>query len=144
MKTKNYFSLVLAMLVMFAVVAPVSTSAKVKKKTHRTHATKVNNPTTENDIKYLYSNPTNANIKKWKTTYHNLCSKLITSMGEGYVIPEDMIKNEPCLVYLVLKAQSIVDEDKQQWFDLYNLMTEEHVYKLYDILYREQYTLNKN
>lgn len=59
-----------------------------------------------------------------------------------YHIPTDMIELDPCLVYLVLNSKSIDDrKDKQEWFDLYQLMNEEQVLRLYDILLRERYKL---
>ena len=53
-----------------------------------------------------------------------------------------MIKNEPCLVYLILKSPSMSEEEeKQSWFDIYLHMNEDQVNRLYDILYRENASL---
>ena len=52
------------------------------------------------------------------------------------------MEDDPCLVYLLLKSKSIETKaEKQEWFDLYSLMNQKQINKLYDILYRETYKL---
>ena len=59
-----------------------------------------------------------------------------------YDIPEDMLKNNPDLVVLVLESKSISEsKEKQSWFDLYSLMNQEQIDKLRDILTREKQKL---
>lgn len=59
----------------------------------------------------------------------------------GLDIPSEMSWEDPCLIYLLLISKSTKQEEKQQWFDMYPIMNEEQIDKLYDILYRESYKL---
>ena len=53
-----------------------------------------------------------------------------------------MVENAPCLVYLILNSRSLGEmADKQNWFDLWNLMDNKQKNQLYSILYRETYKL---
>lgn len=53
-----------------------------------------------------------------------------------------MIDDDPCLVYLILRSRSLSDtKEKQDWFNLYSLMNQEQIMKLYSILYRETHKL---
>ena len=55
-----------------------------------------------------------------------------------------MMKNDPCVIYLIIKSKSLESpHEKQSWFDLYNLMNDEQIIKLYEILYRETYKLSE-
>ena len=63
-------------------------------------------------------------------------------MMSGYNVPEKMISDDPCLVYLILKSKSLAEEqEKTSWFNLYSAMTEDKIMRLYGILYREAYKL---
>ena len=93
------------------------------------------------DISFEIPNPSEKDIEKWKNDNKDLCKSKIQSMLGNYEIPKAMKEDEPCLVYLVLKSKSIDEKEKQEWFDLYSLMNDEQIYKLYDILYRERYKL---
>jgi hypothetical protein len=82
---------------------------------------------------------TESQIEEWKGKYHDLCKEKISNNMTGYFVPDDMINNHPCLIYLILNSKSIADhKEKQSWFDLYSLMNDEQIYKLYDIIYREK------
>ena len=97
-------------------------------------------------IQYKYESPTSEQINEWKKNYHDFCyDKVVELYAKDYnipFIPVKMRENEPCLVYLILTSESLSDEkEKQSWFDLYSLMNQEQIDKLYDILYREHYKL---
>ena len=90
-------------------------------------------------IEYKYKDPTQSQLLEWRKEYHTTCSRKI---GSRLIIPKDMVKNHPCLVYLILISKSLKDDkEKQSWFDLFSLMKSEQIDKLYDILYRERYEL---
>ncbi len=70
------------------------------------------------------------------------CAQLVSAQRETkqFSIPSDMIKDDPCLVYLVLNSESMKqDKDQQSWFDLYSQMNQDQKNRLYDILYRERH-----
>ena len=95
-------------------------------------------------IEYRSIDSINTQINRWRTKHDSICKKKIEKIVNKsiYHIPTDMIELDPCLVYLVLNSKSIDDrKDKQEWFDLYQLMNEEQVLRLYDILLRERYKL---
>ena len=113
-------------------------------------------PVTVDGIEYAYENPTNEQIKEWAKKYHTLCTHRINSndtITQGMSmsdtrkriqVPKSMIADHPCLVYLVLVSKTLDKKgERQSWFDLYSLMDEEKIYKLYSILYRAQYSLGK-
>ena len=98
------------------------------------------------DIIYDTISPSESHISEWKKKYHDICKLRIEQDAKKFQVPKEMMEKDPCLVYLVLTSRSINDYDdetveKQSWFDLYTLMSNEQVYKLYNILYRERYEL---
>lgn len=94
----------------------------------------------EDGIEYKYEQPTQNQLLEWRQKYHSVCSGKIET--KGFFVPQDMLRNHPCLVYLVLKSHSLKDDkEKQSWFDLYSLMNDEKVGRLYEILYRERYKM---
>ena len=85
---------------------------------------------------------TKSQIEEWKNKYYTLCKEKISNNMTGYDVPDDMINNHPCLVYLILNSKSLTDhKEKQSWFDLYSLMNDDQLYKLYNILYGEKHKL---
>lgn len=103
----------------------------------------------ESQIKFLYENPTDNQIKEWCNEYRNVFQALgqeykKTSKAEGLDIPNLMIKDDPGLVYLIYISKSIeTNEDKQYWFYYYAAMNDNQKMKLYKVLYTERYKLNK-
>lgn len=91
-------------------------------------------------IVFEYENPSDSQIKEWMSKYKDICLRVIER--GNYKIPKLMEEKDPCLVYLILKAKSLEeDNQKQTWFNLYSLMKQDQINKLYDILYREIYEL---
>jgi len=72
-----------------------------------------------------------------------LPSKLI-EYASLFDIPEDFLEADPELIQLILESKALdTDEDKQNWFNLLPLMTEEQIVKLRDILLREKKKLQE-
>ena len=94
-------------------------------------------------IRYVTEDPSRGEIRAWKERYKSLCRSKISDMMDGYDIPQKMITEEPCLVYLIIKSESVKEFGASEWFGLYNRMDENQVYKLYNILYREMYKYAK-
>jgi len=57
---------------------------------------------------------------------------------EKFEISEEIIKENPALVDLVLKTESMKDEERKYWFQLLPIMSEDQVKKLQDILQNEK------
>ncbi len=55
-----------------------------------------------------------------------------------FEIPEDLLKNDPELVDLIMKSESMDDNERQYWFNLTKVMNTEQIEKLRDILVRER------
>ena len=91
-----------------------------------------------NGIEFKYANPSASELDEWKRTNSSRCADLIEEIGGDYNIPQIMIDEDPCLVYLILTAKSLNQEEKQSWFEIYSMMNDEQKDKLYDILYREK------
>jgi len=60
-----------------------------------------------------------------------------------FKIPEKLLKNDPQLVELILRSESMNDDERQYWFNLTNVMTPEQIEKLRDILVRERKKLDE-
>lgn len=117
------------------------------------------------DIEYDYDRPTDKQLQQWKKRYESVCWSKVKNMNhQEYWFYSGMLDNDPCLVYLILKAGSLTKEDKQEWFDLYasKLLEMDSLYldtknfdaylvvrkefkkqfdKLCDILYRENHSV---
>ncbi|MFH0776428.1 MAG: hypothetical protein V1936_02345 [Patescibacteria group bacterium] len=57
---------------------------------------------------------------------------------EKFGISEELAKSNPVLVDLILKTESMKDEERKYWFQLLPAMTEEQVAKLQNILQNER------
>lgn len=60
---------------------------------------------------------------------------------DGFTIPEPMVKGDPQLIELVIRSESMKDDERQYWFNLSEVMNTEQVEKLRDILVRERIRL---
>jgi len=59
-------------------------------------------------------------------------------------IPEDFLEADPQLIQLILESKALdTDEDKQNWFNLLPLMTEDQIIKLRLILEKEKKKLQE-
>ena len=68
-------------------------------------------------------------------------TQIITKTGKtmkDFSIPESLVENDSELVELVLKSESMDDGERQYWFNLSEVMSEEQTEKLRGILTREQ------
>ncbi|MBR4367588.1 MAG: SUMF1/EgtB/PvdO family nonheme iron enzyme [Bacteroidaceae bacterium] len=102
----------------------------------------IDEPVLVDGIEYPCETPTVEQIKEWGKKNASLCASKISDLSADLSIPKDIINYHPCLVYLILTSKSMAEKQEQQkWFDLYSMMNEEQLYKLYDILYREHYKL---
>ncbi len=55
-----------------------------------------------------------------------------------FTIPQEYLQNDPALIELILKAESMDDEERQYWFNLLEIMDEDQVEKLRGILTKER------
>ena len=63
----------------------------------------------------------------------------LVEFASKFTIPEPFLKEHADLIVLILESKSISEEkEKQSWFDLYPLMNDEQIAKLYEILTREK------
>ena len=91
-------------------------------------------------IAYVTAKPTPTLIEDWKEHYSTICSdRCRRQRTDSLSYPNNMLTEDPCLVYLVLNSESLSAKDKQEWFTLYARMNEEQVYQLYQTLYGEKY-----
>ena len=57
---------------------------------------------------------------------------------EKFGIAEDFVKQSPVLIDLILKTESMKDEERKYWFQLLPIMSEEQIKKLQNILQNEK------
>lgn len=68
-------------------------------------------------------------------------AQLTTPTGKTLVdfrIPAKLTQNDPALIELIMKSESMKDEERQYWFNLYEVMNTAQIDKLRDILTRER------
>lgn len=90
----------------------------------------------------LCSEITSEYIEEFCSANYEKCKKYVTTFirqNPGmYSIVEDMIDFQPCAIYLLLNSKSLSEpKEKQDWFDLYRLMNDSQMSKLYEILLKE-------
>jgi len=67
--------------------------------------------------------------------------QLTTPTGKtlaDFRIPQKLTDNDQALIELVMKSESMKDEERQYWFNLYEVMNTAQIDKLRDILTRER------
>jgi len=65
-------------------------------------------------------------------------------LAETFTIPEKFIINNAPLIQLILESKSLSEHDeKQNWFNLLPIMSQEQIDKLNDILTREKQKLEE-
>jgi hypothetical protein len=68
----------------------------------------------------------------------------LVAYASNFDIPEEFLEIDPELITLVLKSKALeTDEDKQNWFNLLPLMTEDQIYKFKEILLKERKKLDE-
>ncbi len=79
----------------------------------------VKDPVIDIDLNLLKTPKTNKTIKDFR-------------------IPEELMKSDKNIIDLIMRSESMKDEERQYWFNLSEIMNEEQVDKLRDILARER------
>ena len=62
---------------------------------------------------------------------------------EDFHVPENLRQNDHQLINLVLRSESMNDDERQYWFNLTNIMSQEQIEKLRGILVRERKRLDE-
>jgi len=57
---------------------------------------------------------------------------------KDFIVAEKLYEKDKELIMLILISQAMNDDEKQYWFNLSEVMSDEQLLKLYDILRREQ------
>ena len=75
---------------------------------------------------------------------HKYLPETLWTIAEGFSIPDQFLQTMPDLVGLILTSKSMdTQEEKQSWFTLFPMMSQEQIDKLRDILTREQQKLQE-
>ncbi len=72
-----------------------------------------------------------------------LDAEKVTELGQKYSIPETVKNTFPDLVALLIKTESMNDEERDYWFQVIPIMSEEQIIKLRTILVNEREQLKK-
>lgn len=72
-----------------------------------------------------------------------LDAEKVTELGQKYSIPESVKDTFPDLVALLIKTESMNDEERDYWFQVIPIMSEEQIIKLRTILVNEREQLKK-
>jgi len=68
----------------------------------------------------------------------------LIDLASKFDIPEEFLEIDAELIILILQSKALeTDDEKQNWFNLLPLMTEEQIYKFKDILVKERTKLNE-
>lgn len=93
----------------------------------------------EDGIPFVTDSLTKSTLSDWTKQNSLKCRKLIQGKTGNYTVPSMMIEDDPCLVYLILKSKAIKEGgDSQELFDMYSIMNEDQIYRLYNILYKSK------
>ncbi len=93
-------------------------------------------------IVYSITNPSTDQIEEWLNGIQDICKQKINGTEIGFDIPQEMLRHEPAIAYLILKSRSLNDHiEKQNWFNLWSIMSKEQTLQLASIIYRENYKL---
>lgn len=75
---------------------------------------------------------------------HQSLPQELWTVAETFSIPDKFVQTLPDLVILILQSKSMdTQEEKQSWFTLFPMMTDEQIGKLRDILTREKQKLQE-
>lgn len=98
----------------------------------------------EDSFVFPYEIPRIHQIDHWCFHYEALCRKQLPAMMKGYDVPDEMLKYDPCLVWLILKNPEWDRKTKNNTMDAYKmpLNTVKSIYELYAQLLRKQYDLS--
>ena len=77
------------------------------------------------------------------TTTGTAATKGNQSLFDKFDIPETVKQQYPDLIPLILETESMNDEERQYWFQILPIMTEDQVKKLREILVNEKQQLSK-
>lgn len=81
-------------------------------------------------------------LQKYGKCY--ISDKVNSALLKEYAIPEDMKKNDAGLIFLIIVSKSIdTKAEKQNWFNLYQMMEESKIERLYEILIKEYKRLSE-
>lgn len=70
---------------------------------------------------------------------HQSLPQELWTVAETFSIPDKFVQTLPDLVILILQSKSMdTQEEKQSWFTLFPMMTDEQIGKLRNILTREK------
>ncbi|HEY5713865.1 MAG TPA: hypothetical protein VIT68_00775 [Candidatus Gracilibacteria bacterium] len=58
--------------------------------------------------------------------------------AQDFTIPPAMLQKHPDIVDLLIKSESMDDDERQYWFNLYESMEDDHIERLRGILAKEQ------
>ena len=73
-----------------------------------------------------------------------LLPKELRNKAEKFNISDKFLQSQTELIVLILKSRSMdTDQEKQSWFNLLPMMTQEQIDKLNDILTREKIKLSE-
>ena len=70
-------------------------------------------------------------------------TKEIKHDGVTYNISDEMHSKHPKLIKMILKTESMDEEERQYWFDIMPSMTDEQIQRLFNILEAEEKKLEE-
>lgn len=83
--------------------------------------------------------PEDVDYAKRGYSSENFTAQERTLLNDDFDCPPSMIEYDPYLVHLILQSRSLTKNDEvQNWFNLYPVMSNDQIEKLYKILLRER------
>ena len=93
-------------------------------------------------ITFPYKSPLDYQVEEWCNQYESLCRTELPSLRAGYDVSTLMLRDDPCLVWLILKDQSMSSREKVDALRAYDPKNVKAIYQLYKSILSRNYGSN--
>lgn len=82
-------------------------------------------------ITFPYKSPLDYQVEEWCNQYWFLCQDDLPSVMAGFDVPEQILRDDPCLVWLILKDRSTSPQEKNDALRAYDPKEVKAIYERY-------------
>ena len=93
-------------------------------------------------VTFPYKTPLDYQVEEWCRQYESLCRSELPSLMAGYNVPEQMLRDDPCLVWLILKDSKRSPREKADALSTYDPKNVKDIYQLYKIIISSKYGMD--
>ena len=93
-------------------------------------------------VTFPYKTPLDYQVEEWCRQYESLCRSELPSLMAGYNVPEQMLRDDPCLVWLILKDSKRSPRERADALSTYDPKNVKGIYQLYKIIISSKYGMD--